>query len=117
MFKKFNLIGALLISGMVQAASVYTPAELRSMVNSGNPPQQGEPSSQSKPMDYASCVTAVELTVAAVSPHYPSVSQPYPIQTLLDTDMAFMEKIWTNNAAVILTCADGKLIITSSPYL
>ncbi|MCI0558590.1 MAG: hypothetical protein MN733_08850 [Nitrososphaera sp.] len=107
---KFYLIGALLIPGMAEAAPVYTPAELRSMVNSGNPPQQGKPSSQSQTMDYGLCAMTVGFAVEAVSPDYPT-------QTLHDTDTAIMEKVWTNDAAVILTCAYGKLITTICPYL
>ncbi|MDA3933824.1 MAG: hypothetical protein PF630_05790 [Gammaproteobacteria bacterium] len=106
------IVMALIHAAPASAQKTYTPAQLRSMVQSGNYPEQGSPSTQTKSTDYASCIAQVESVVASVRPNYPS-------QTVVSTNLMRMEKIWTNDAAMTLTCsaADKKLVITSAPYL
>ena len=94
------------------AVKTYTPSELQGMINGGNLPAQGTPSTQSKTIDYISCVLSVEAVIASIKPDYPS-------QTIVSTNVMRVEKIWTNDSAMTLTCsaADQKLVITSAPYL
>lgn len=94
------------------AGKTYTPAQLRSMVRSGNYPKQGSPSTQSQRMDYSTCIAKVAALVSSVQPEYPT-------STVLNTNIARIEKVWTNDAAMTLSCSapDGKLVITTAPYL
>lgn len=96
----------------VFAGKTYTPAQLRSMVQSGKYPKQGKPSSQSERMDYSTCIAKVTAIVSSVQPEYPT-------STILSTNIARIEKVWTNDAAMILSCSapDGNLVITTAPYL
>jgi len=99
------------ISGSAAAQKTYTPAQLRSMVQSGNYPAQGNPSTKSESIAYAKCIAKVESVVSSIRPNYPT-------QTVVSTNLMRMEKLWTNDAAMTLTCsaADNKFVITSAPY-
>ena len=94
------------------AGKTYTPTQLRRMVQSGNYPKQGSPSTQSQHMDYSACIAKVTAVVSSVQPAYPT-------STILSTNIARIEKVWTNDAAMTLSCSapDGKLVITTAPYL
>lgn len=116
---KQNTRGLLLViflsAGFVNLAyaeKVYTPAQLRSMVKKGKYPQQGKPAMQSERMDYATCIAKVTALVNAVGTEYPT-------STVLNTNIGRIEKVWTNDSAVTLTCSapDRKLVITTAPYL
>ena len=102
---------AFLVSTSATAERTYTPAQLRSMVNSGNYPDQSDPITKTQRMDYADCIAKVESVVASVSPNYPN-------KTIVSTNLMRMEKLWTNDSAMTLTCSasDKKLVITSAPY-
>lgn len=101
----------LLLLSPAFAEKTYTPAQLRSMFQSGKLPKQGSPTTQTKAMDFESCVVQVKSIVQSVQPNYPT-------STILSTNSALMEKVWTNDAAMTMSCSapDGKLVITSSPY-
>ena len=106
---------ALYIVGLTLPAyadKTYTPAQLRDMVQSGNYPKQGAASTQTKSADYASCIAQIEAIVSSVRPNYPT-------QTIVSTNLMRTEKVWTNDAAMTLTCSapEKKLIITMAPYL
>lgn len=94
------------------AGKTYTPSELRSMIQSGKYPAQGTPSAQSQPMSYSDCVAKVTAVVSSVQPEYPT-------STVVNTAIARIEKVWTNDAAMTLSCSapDAKLVITTAPYL
>ena len=94
-----------------QSTYTYTPNQLRSMVQSGNYPRQGSPETKSESLGYSACVTRVEGIVASVRPNYPTA-------TVVNTRIMRIEKVWTNDAAMTLTCSatDGRLVITSAPY-
>jgi hypothetical protein len=99
------------MSGMAMAQKTYTPSQLRAMVKSGKYPPQGQVSSESKNMDYTSCVSLLERTVGAVTPEYPA-------STIVSTNLMRVEKVWTNDAAVTITCSapDSKMTMTSARY-
>jgi hypothetical protein len=105
-------VTALALSAPASAQKTYTPAQLRSMVQSGNYPKQDAPSTQTQSIDYVACIAKVESVVA-------SVISNYPAQTVVSTNIMRMEKVWTNDAAMTFTCSapDNKLVITSAPYL
>ena len=95
----------------VFAQKTYTPAQLRAMVNGGRYPDQGAASTQTKTMDYAQCIATLESVVGAVQPNYPA-------RTIVSTNVMRVEKVWTNDAAVTVSCSapDRKLVMTSAPY-
>jgi len=103
---------ALALSAPASAQKTYTPAQLQSMVQSGNYPKQGALSTQTQHIDYVACIAKVEWVVASIGPYYPA-------KTVVSTNIMRMDKVWTNDAAVTLTCSapDKKLIITFAPYL
>lgn len=103
---------ALALSATANAQKTYTPAQLQNMVQGGNYPKQGTPSTQTQSIDYVACIAKVESVVVSVQPNYPA-------QTVVNTNLMRMVKLWTNDAAMTLTCSapDKKLVITSAPYL
>ena len=103
---------ALLFSLSAFAAQTYTPRELRQMVNSGNYPAQGSVSTKTQAISFSACVSKVKGVVS-------SVSGQYPTQTIVNTGVMYMAKVWTNDAALTLSCSkpDRKLIITAAKYL
>lgn len=90
----------------------YTPAELRSMVESGNYPKQGAPKVETHDVNFVECVVRVEAIIVAVKPNYQTA-------TIVSTHIMHLSKAWTNDAAMTFTCsaAENKLIITTAPYL
>lgn len=116
--KKSNIVWLAAVSfglGIVSPAfaeKTYTPAQLRSMVQSGNYPKQGSPLTQSQSLGYSACIAKVKAVVGSVQSEYPS-------STVLSTNIARIDKVWTNDAAMTLSCSapDGKLVITTAPYL
>jgi len=108
----FAAVLVLVASAPAHAAKTYTPAQLRQMVNSGNPPKQGSPSTQKQNMSFSSCVSKVSGIVA-------SVRDQYPAKTIVNTSILHMAKVWTNDAAMTLTCSgpDRTLVITTAKYL
>jgi hypothetical protein len=94
------------------AAKTYTPQQLRKMVNSGKPPKQGSPTTQTQAMSFGSCVAKVNSVVD-------SVKDQYPAKIIVQTKIMHMAKVWTNDGAMTLSCSqpDSKLVITNAKYL
>ena len=103
---------AMMLSGPALAEKTYTPAQLRQMVGSGKPPKQGKPMTQRESMSFSSCVAKVDAIVT-------SVRDNYPAEVVVKTSVMHLAKLWTNDAAMTLTCSatDRLLIITASKYL
>jgi hypothetical protein len=107
-------VAALVLVGLPAvslAQKTYTPAQLRAMVNSGKYPSQGPARSTSQAMDYSECILKPESVVGAVKPNYPA-------RTIVSTNLMRVEKVWTNDAAVTVSCSapDHKMVMTSAPY-
>lgn len=66
---------------------------------------------QRKSMPFSQCVDAVEQVLGAVEANYPR-------RTIVRTAATRVDKLWTNDAALTLTCNadDGVLIMTKAPY-
>lgn len=112
--KSFNLFlfSCLLFSSTSAfAQKTYTPSQLMEMVRSGNPPEQKTPTSQYLDVEYYACRGKVDEMTSAIGSNYPVV-------TVLDTDVAIIKKIWTNDAAMMLACSkpDKRLVITTAQY-
>jgi hypothetical protein len=109
----FALIASSMLgySASALAGKEYTPEQLRSMVNSGNPPKQGQVKTASSPMSFYACVAKIEAMVD-------SVSGDYPTRTIVNTNILRTEKIWTNDSAMTFSCSalDNKSVITTAAY-
>jgi len=94
------------------AEKTYTPAQLRQMVGSGKPPKQGPVTSQKVELPFDACVAKVKSSAAAVS-------ENYPVQPIVDTSVLVTVKVWTNDAAMTLSCSkpDGLMLVTTAKYL
>lgn len=105
-------VSALTLSATASAQKTYTPAQLRSMVQSGNYPEQSTLTTQTQSIDYVVCIAKLESVVASIRPNYPA-------KTVVSTNIMRIEKVWTNDSAMTFTCSapDNKLVITSAPYL
>ena len=93
------------------AAKTYTPAQLRKMVSAGTLPKQGSPSVQKQSAPFLSCVSKVKEIIA-------SVGSQYPASKIVDTSIIYTVKLWTNDAAMTMTCSDPDqlLVITTAKY-
>jgi hypothetical protein len=92
-------------------SKTYSPAQLTEMVKNGKFPDQKALVTESKNMDYTQCILEVEGIVGAIKNSYPTI-------TVASTNILRMEKIWTNDSAMTITCSapDRKMIITSATY-
>lgn len=90
----------------------YTPKKLKAMVAAGKYPPQAAPTTQSEVLEFSACVQKTRAVVAAIGSNYPS-------QIVVDTAILRMQKIWTNDAAVTITCsaADRTIVFTTAKYL
>jgi hypothetical protein len=92
------------------AAREYSPEELRQMVASRNYPAQGSPAEEMKAVEFSQCKEVVRSLVADMQPDY-------PVRTLKDAPALLSVKLWTNDAAVVMSCSrDGRLVVQKSPY-
>lgn len=110
---KFTLfVAAIALNFPAIAQKTYTPAQLRSMVQNGKYPKQGDITTQTQSISFADCITKVEAVIASVKPNYPT-------ETIVNTNIMRVEKMWTNDAAMTLSCSalDKKITITSASYL
>jgi hypothetical protein len=105
------LAGLSMICSIAAAQKTYTPVELRKMASAGKFPAQGSPTTKSESLDYAACLAKVESVISAARPNYPT-------RTIASTNTVRMEKLWTNDAAMTLTCSalDKKITITTALY-
>jgi len=91
----------------------YTPQQLNRMINAGNFPEQGDPTStDSQRMDFAECLIRVNAVMTSIREHY-------PVKTIVDTAIVYVSKAWTNDGVVMATCSepDSKMVLTRSAYL
>lgn len=112
MYAKILLISlGVAFSSSAIAAKTYTPIQLRSMVNSGNYPDQGEPSTQTQLISFTACISKVKGVMSSISGQYPNIN-------IVNTSVLYTSKLWANDAAMTLSCSapDRKLIITSAKY-
>ncbi len=93
------------------AARTYTPEQLRGMVNSKNYPAQGSVTTHTENIGFDMCIAKVESVTSAIS-------ENYPVETVVSTNILILKKIWINDAAMTLTCSkpDATLVITKAPY-
>ena len=94
------------------AKKTYTPSEINRMVDSGQYPEQGPVSNtETKSISFGDCIISVESIMSQIRDHY-------PVQPIVDTDLVYMVKAWTNDGAITATCSksDKKMVMTVAPY-
>lgn len=108
---RYALLLATLACSSPAPTKTYTPEELRAMVSAGNYPEQQPPETTEKPMTFEVCVATVEQMTAAIT-------ENYPVIRVVNTGVMRTEKLWTNDAAMTVTCSapDEKLLITTAKY-
>jgi hypothetical protein len=112
MKKKLLACGALLLAVALPgwAAKEYTPEELRQMVGSGTFPPQHEPAEETRAVAFPQCKAVVRSLMSDVQPDY-------PVRTLTDAPAMLSVQLWTNDAAVVMSCSqDGRLVVQKSSY-
>lgn len=106
------LLSALICqSQLVYAQKTYTPAQLKSMIQSGKYPAQGDVQTQTVSRSYSECIATMDEILGAVRPYY-------PVQTIASSRDIRVEKAWTNDGAVTVSCSapDRKMVLTRSSY-
>ena len=92
------------------AAQEYTPEQLREMVSAGRFPPQSAPAQETKALAFPECKAVVRSLMEDVQP-------AYPVRTLKDAPALLSVKLWTNDAAVVMSCSrDGRLVVQKSLY-
>jgi hypothetical protein len=112
LFIRILVSAALLLTLILSAhaAREYTPDQLRQMVAAGRYPPQGDPSEENRQVSFPECKASVRNTMAAVQPHY-------PVRTLEDAPARLSMKMWTKDAAVVMSCShDDRLVIHNFSY-
>lgn len=111
-FRVSLVIVTLLAAGSAIAQKTYRPEELQGMIRNGNYPNQGPVSTQSQPIGFTLCKQKIASVINSIGPKYPS-------KIVVDSSLMYMHKLWTNDAAMAMTCSnlDNKLVITTAPYL
>lgn len=92
-------------------AVTYTPQQLNRMIDTGQYPDQQSPTTQSNRVGFGECVTRVEVIMSQVRDNY-------PVQTIVDTSLIYTAKLWTNDAAITVSCSnpDSKMVVTQAAY-
>ena len=105
------IVLAMCSSGVVNAAKTYTHAQLAQMIEAGRYPAQAAPTSKRSAADFAACKAKMEAVLDAVRGNY-------PVQDIANTSLVVTRKLWTNDAALTITCSgpDKAMIITTAPY-
>ena len=90
----------------------YTPAQLKHMISNKKFPAVGNPKSEVKYKTFESCAVLVNEIKSSTGKHYPYL-------TIVETQIVYMVKFWTNDGEVLVTCSgpDKKMTTTVSPYL
>jgi hypothetical protein len=100
----------LLVAAPAWAAREYTPEQLRQMVGSGKFPAQEDPAEETKTVTFSQCKAVVRSLVSDVQP-------AYPVRTLMDAPAMLSVKLWTNDAAVVMSCSrDDRMVVQKSLY-
>lgn len=92
-------------------AKTYTPTELNRMISAGKYPAQGKAQATSKPMSFIACKTIADKVIGDIKAYYPT-------DVVVNTEIMYMVKAWTNDAAVTITCStlDNKMVMTQAYY-
>jgi len=114
-FKKISVATVFIAMAILATSSFagksYTKAELQKMTATGKYPSQGTVSTESKQASLAACSATIDSITSSLS--------GYPAETIVNTRIMRMVKIWTNDGVVSVTCSgpDNKMVITKAPYI
>jgi hypothetical protein len=103
--------GACLAVAACSSYKTYTADQLRLMVAAGNFPAQSSPRTASEAMDFPTCL-------AKIASIKRDIGSAYPSREIVSTPTVQMEKVWSRDAALTLTCSalDGKFVWSSAAY-
>lgn len=90
----------------------YSKEQLNNMASSGNYPEQEDAVTKSaNPMSFEDCKSGA-LSM------YSQVVGDYPVQIVVDTDILYVLKLWTNDGAIVMSCSgpDQKRVVTVAQY-
>lgn len=110
--RKFLLVASLSLAFSAAASTSYTKEQLNSMDASGQYPEQESPVTKSvQVVDFEHCKQDAHSI-------YSQVSDSYPAKVIVDTNVLYIVKFWTNDGTVMVSCSepDGKKVVTSSAY-
>lgn len=96
---------------LAAAGKTYTKAELQKMTAAGRYPAQGTVSTESKPASFVACSATIDSITSSLG--------GYPAETIVNTGIIRMVKMWTNDGVVTVSCSgpDRKMVITKAPYI
>lgn len=105
------IISLIIMAGQAIAGKTYTKAELQKMTSGGRYPAQGAVSTESKQASFAACSATIDSITSSLS--------GYPAETIVNTGIIRMVKMWTNDGVVTVSCSgpDRKMVITKAPYI
>ncbi|HFF1824792.1 TPA: hypothetical protein ACGEZE_005555 [Raoultella ornithinolytica] len=110
--RKFLLVASLSLAFSTSASTTYTKEQLNSMDASGQYPEQESPVTKSvEVVDFDSC----KKNAYSI---YSQISGSYPAKEIVNTNVLYVIKLWTNDGVVMVSCSepDGKKIVTQSSY-
>lgn len=110
--RKFLLVASLSLAFSTAASTSYTKEQLNSMAASGQYPEQESPVTKSvQVVDFDHCKQDAYNI-------FSQISDSYPANVIVDTNILYIVKFWTNDGTVMISCSepDGKKVVTSSAY-
>ncbi|CNK70210.1 Uncharacterised protein [Yersinia mollaretii] len=110
--KALILVASLFIAFSATASTTYTKEQLNSMDASGQYPEQESPVTKSVEIaDFESC----KQNAYSI---YSQVSGSYPAKEIVNTNILYVVKVWTNDGVITVSCSepDGKKVVTQSGY-
>lgn len=110
--RKFLLVASLSLAFSTAASTSYTKEQLNSMAASGQYPEQESPVTKSvQVVDFDHCKQDAYNI-------FSQISDSYPANVIVDTNVLYIVKFWTNDGTVMISCSepDGKKVVTSSAY-
>ncbi len=90
----------------------YSKEQLNNMASSGDYPEQEDAVTKSaNPMSFEDCKSGA-LSM------YSQVVGDYPVEIVVDTNILYVLKLWTNDGAIVMSCSgpDQKRVITVAKY-
>lgn len=110
--RKLLLVVSVSLAFSAAASTTYTKEQLNSMDASGQYPEQESPvTKSSEVVDFDSCKENAHSI-------YSQVYGSYPAKEIVNTNVLYVVKLWTNDGAIVVSCSepDGKKIVTQSSY-
>lgn len=91
---------------------VYTRKEINNLVSSEKYPKQGSVKTITKNSSFSDC----KVAIINVTEQFQGL---YPEKILMNTNIVYTAKVWTNDAALTVSClkVNRKMVITQAKYI